>query len=350
MAMIFPSIFRANVEVGGSKSLSVSGGGIGAGISATDMAGLSSGDIVAATKMAVGASAVDGLNDFHVAGAAGVTGDATIGAGLSVGTSASIGTSLVVGTTASIGTNLDVTGNASIGVNLDVTTAATIGSKMAVGAAAVDGTNDFHVIGAAGITQHVLVGDLTGANVSGVADGDIALGGRLLVGDSFNAANVGAPNDLYVQGDATIATDLHIGGDLYLSSGIQIPQLQSEIVTLDNTANRDTPATGVSLTGASIPNAGMLIMMVASNDHTQSAPSAAFIAAKPSDGVAGVVTTLHSGASAVNAGTDIMQLEMVWNSGDAKPALHYTAHAGAGNDGQVSYGVTTLISSGPTPS
>jgi hypothetical protein len=349
MALTFPTIFRANVQLASAQNFSVANGAIGIGLSDLQMASVGANNLAVSTKAVIGGVAPDGANHLHVVGTVGATGNVVAGTRAAVGGATDAVNHLQVTGTAGVTVDVTIGANLDVGVDLVVSQDAMIGDFLAVNAASVDGSNELHVTGAAGIEQHVLVGNLLAANVVAAADGDIALSGKLMVGASFNAANVGGANDMYVQGDATIATDLHIGGDLYLTGGIQIPQLQSEIVTLDNVANHDTAGTAIAMTGSSVPNAGMLLMLVASNDRDQSAPSAAFIAAKPQDGTAAIITTLHSGASIVNGGSGVMQLEMVWNAGNVKPALHYTAHAGTTNDGQVNYGITTLISAGPSP-
>jgi len=150
----------------------------------------------------------------------------------------------------------------------------------------------------------------------------------------------GANNVLFTAADVNFSADVTISGDLFLTGGLQLPGMTSEVVDITDAG------TPVSLAATGIPIVGSMMVMVAS-ENGSIAPTAVFVCTKSSAGGAGTVLTLSSTVSVINVGTSVINLDMVWPTGAAVPTLGYTdAGDGASNH---SYGVTTLIASGVTP-
>jgi hypothetical protein len=413
----FPSIFRANVLVTGSEGLSVSAGGIGAGLTAAEMGAIGTGDVVADNKMAVNTTVADGTNDLHVVGQTGVTGAIVVGSSEITNTAAGdIMTDgrITVGVTGdastTIGDNLlYVNGDAAITGNLYATVDFTIGDDLTVNGNLVVLNDVTMGTGAADDLLHANMGmayvnalgtklelngtadnegvylnadTLTTLHMSGIANSEvihvnadtakIALDGTggaeqiyMNAGSTADISISGttgsevvfanadstqmwidgsANNILFTAADVNFSDDVTITGDLYLQGGLQLPQMQSEVVTLANSAL----ATRTTLTGGQIPDEGMLLIMVSSNSNV--APTGTFIASKPNTAVAGVVSTIFSGPSVVGAGgeSDICTLDVEWNAGATTPSIYYSTLAVAANGVSHDYGVATMIASGPT--
>ncbi len=329
MATLFPSLFRANVQINGAAGVLVDQS-LGVGISSTQLGALGAGNAAVGARLAVGRGFVDSTNHLHVGGNAGVTGHATVGTSLSVGT------------------------DATVGADLDVIADTTVGSKLAVGTSAVHATNDLHVVGNTGVTVDLAVGEdatvagsvIAGAapaSVIGLTAGDV-VGVRVLAGAADVA--LAADNAMYALGDVHFSNDLYLDGDLIMTGGLQLPQLGSEIINIVNSQIAGA-AGGAAMTGGRIPTSGMLTVHVASN-NADVAPSAVFMASKPDVSVAGVVSRIHSGPAAVRTATGLAVLDLVWNAGaTAKPAIFYETNSTASGT-FCHYGVSTMIASGPT--
>jgi len=468
---IFPSVFRANVLVTGTDGLSVFAGGIGVGLTATEMGAIGVGDVVADNKMAVNATVADVANDLHVIGAAGITSTVSVGAvsygGLAAGEIAaataiyvglptqdisantSVGDNIlfVEGDMAAIG-NLFLGDNLTVNNNLTVLNSVTLGTGdtsdnlfVSIGQAFVnaqltkielDGTasaevvyinadtlTSIHMAGAAGTelieinadtakltvsgatsaeqiyanaalakiqldgtvaaeVVYINADTLTTVHMSGVAASEtihvnantakIALDGSsgteqiyinagatgkidldgttgsevtyINTGSTKIWVDGGANNVLFTAADVNFSADVTISGDLFLTGGLQLPGMTSEVVDITDAG------TPVSLAATGIPIVGSMMVMVAS-ENGSIAPTAVFVCTKSSAGGAGTVLTLSSTVSVINVGTSVINLDMVWPTGAAVPTLGYTdAGDGASNH---SYGVTTLIASGVTP-
>jgi hypothetical protein len=305
---------QAGLEFAVAGQSRFAAGGVGIGTTIANTNTLPEGDLVVKSQIGIG-------NEVPITGDSALTvvGDTRITAGLGVGASDAQAEALdageavftagaTVGGTAINATNtlhvigtVGATVDATIGANLDVTTDGTFGSKLAVGQGTTHADNILHVVGRAGVTANLYVGD-----------------------------------------------DLHVAGDLYLTGGLQLPSLQSEVVTLANSMNAGV-GNGVSLAGGEVPTSGMLLITVAANNGAIG-PTGMFALSKPNVNTAGVVSTLHSGFSPViNAlNSDSVSLGMSWNADGNKPILYYES-ATAVNEGTLAYGVTTLVPSGPSP-
>lgn len=315
-------------------------GGFGVGVSAADHSGIANGDAIVSGKVGIGLSAHLGSETLYV------NGDTSI-----------VGTTIVNGVTEIVQTlevgdvysNANASTNGDIGAQRVIVGAAINTETLTAGDALyVDG--NAHVDASLRVTDDALIGSVY-TNTGSLAAGDVGAQ-RVHIGSAVNSVDATTgTNALYVEGDAHLVSDLYLDGDLYMSGGgLQIDSLVTEVVVL----NSQVAGVGnsVALGGGSIPNAGMLSILVAGNDPTEVLPTAQFIASKTSHTAAGLVSRIFSQAANVTGtGSDGAPiLEMSWNSGDNKPILYLESGSAtsANHVNVMNMAVTTMIATGPT--
>jgi hypothetical protein len=338
MSTVFPSTFRANLQTTGGALVV---GAFGVGISAANHSGITSGDAVLGGQVAIGANAILGSEALHV------TGDTTI-----VGTTVVNGATELVQTVevGSVYSNAAATTNGDLGAQRLIAGASINAADLTAGDSLyVDGNS--HLDASVRVTETALIGSVY-SNAAAAAAGDLGAQ-RVHIGSAVNAASATTgSNDLYVEGDTHLVSDLYLDGDLFMSGGgLQIDSLVTEVVTLNS--QNDGVATAIALAGGSIPNSGMVSVLVAGNDPTAVRPTAHFIASKTVDSATGTVSRIFSQAAEVSgAGNGAPILDMAWNSGDNKPVLFLESGSAttANHVASMEMGVTTTIATGPAAS